>query len=125
MNRHERRALRASQPVNPGERKHYYLVAGEVVAKTAEGDAVPRRLNAILQLTEKEVTGAALGRAQQQLQLHFYDQMKDSTLQVVDVFLYGLSYLGLMTAEEFTPPKEMAEPTPVASTTDPDTTVLQ
>ena len=83
-------------------KKHYYLVHGSIVFTDKENEnPVKLDLNAILPTDTPNIDTKALGKAQQNLQLTFHKKMEDETLQVVDVILNSISYLGCMTHEEF------------------------
>lgn len=84
------------------KKQHYYLVSGEILYRLPGEDGVgTRRLNSILQLDENLIRHREIGRAQQMLQLHFFNQMGDAELQIADLFLYPFTYLGHMTEEDF------------------------
>lgn len=97
------------------ERRHYFLVAGELVFRTKESE-VPNavRMNTVVMSADGKLPAAQIGRAQQALQLHFFQRMQDPELKVVDVVILSLMPLGEFTPEEFnaTPPglekREMA-----------------
>lgn len=103
------------------KRTHYYLVAGEIIYTHADQpEAIGSiRLNTMLQVDTKIIRHLELGKSQQMLQMHFHNRMQDPKFEVKDVFLYGLSYMGLMTEAEFaTPPdgvQQQPGPTPIAN----------
>lgn len=83
-------------------KKHYHLVHGSIVFIEPENpNPVKLDLNAILPTNTQNITTAALGKSQQNLQLTFHKKMEDEKLEVVDVILNSFSYLGHMTSEEF------------------------
>ncbi len=88
------------------DKQHYHLVAGEVLFVNKDGNSGCVRLNTMLTSTDGNVPVRLIGKAQQALQMRFFEQLEDPDLQVVDVFLHGISHLGLMTAEEFSAPPE-------------------
>jgi len=78
------------------------LSLGSIVFVSPENEApVKLDLNAILPTETQNIDTAALGKAQQNLQLTFHKKMEDPELKVVDVVLNSFSYLGCMTHEEF------------------------
>lgn len=100
------------------KKSHYYLVSGEVIYTHPEvEDSIGTiRLNTMLQLDIKMIRHLELGKCQQMLQLHFHNRMKDPKYKVEDVFLYGLSYMGHMTEEEFATAPQGEQATPFAPT---------
>jgi hypothetical protein len=96
-------------PKGEQERLHYFLAAGKVVCvrKDEKGNDVlgEKELNCIVKTGVMGVNQTQIARAQQILQMRFYKEFgapKDT--KVTDVFLYGFSYLGHFTDEEFAPP---------------------
>lgn len=85
--------------------KHYYLVAGEILFRdpTEEGSSGlgSIKLNTLIVNEQPHVTAAHLGKAQQVLQMEMFKRLGDEKLQVIDVFIIGLSHLGLMTEAKF------------------------
>jgi hypothetical protein len=88
--------------VNEAEevKKHFYLVAGEIVFKTKEGEMGSIRLNALVVTNEPKFAVHQINLAQQALQMHFHKRHTDP-VEVVDVVMNGLMYLGLFTDKEF------------------------
>lgn len=105
------------------KKSHYYLVSGEIMYKhPAQADAIGNiRLNTMLQLERNIIRHRELGMAQQMLQLHFRNRVNDELIEVVDVFIFAISYLGLMTESEFQlapegqQEKAAGVPTPIAN----------
>ncbi len=85
------------------KKHHYYLVSGEIMYKHPEAaDSIGTiRLNTMLQLERNIVRHREIGKAQQMIQLHFFNRMNDPAFEVIDVFVYAISYLGHMTEGEF------------------------
>ena len=90
-------------PGKPEPKLHYYLVSGEILYKHPQAEEAigTIRLNTMLQLERNVVRHRELGKAQQMLQMHFFNRMNDPLFEIIDVFLYGVSYLGHMTDGEF------------------------
>lgn len=87
--------------------QHYHLVSGNVVFNTAdEQNMGSLALNTVLRSNEGNVPARAIGRAQQALQLQFFEKTGDPTLKIVDVVIIAVSHLGLMTEAEFNAPPE-------------------
>lgn len=96
--------MNAEQP-----EQHYHLVAGNVVFQTPEGPEQTMgslTLNTVLRGPTPNVPARQIGRAQQALQMLFFDKTGDPTLQVVDVVIISVSPLGFMTEAEFNAPPE-------------------
>ena len=93
-------------PTNSMPQKHYFLVAGNVVYKIDSGnqDQNPMgiiTLNGVI-TTHTQVLGVAdLNQAQQVLQHHFRAKTEDNTLEVVDVVILNIAYLGFQSENEF------------------------
>lgn len=97
--------------------RHHYLITGEIVFKARDMETVNgMRANGILLTENTNIGVAAIGKAQQVIQMNFFQKMNDPTLIVIDVIILGMTYLGHMTEEEFkrVPPgmvqKEMEKP---------------
>ena len=101
MNRQERRAKAATETA-----AHHWLIAGKILFQNQEGAQSEIDLNAIQTTTNQFFASPDIGKAQQQLQLHFFQKMNDAQLVVVDVFVYAINYLGYMTGTEFIPPEK-------------------
>ena len=83
------------------EKKHYYLVAGEIVFTDEEEKVNAIRLNGVTVMKDLEVNTRELGRAQQILQVNFAQRMGEIPYKVHDVVLTSFIYLGKMSQEEF------------------------
>lgn len=84
------------------ESKHHFLIAGELVFTQEGNDEVNAiRVNGVLLTDQTNLPVASLGKAQQVLQANFYERMKGQKVDVVDVILINITYLGQMTQEEF------------------------
>ena len=88
------------------KKQHYHLVAGEVLFVDKDGNSGCVRLNTMLTSDDGTVPVRLIGKAQQALQMRFFQNLEDTNLEVVDVFLHGISHLGVMTEEEFSAPPE-------------------
>ena len=97
MNRHQTRAAVATQ-----EKKHHHFFAGQVTY--SDGKSVSyAHLNCVLTSTDRVVQAKDIGKAQQILQMQFFKRFQGDAegIEVVDVFMLGISYLGLMTDAHF------------------------
>lgn len=89
--------------------QHYHLVAGNVVFNTAEGPnqmTGALTLNTVLRGPTKNVPARQIGRAQQALQMLFFEKTGDPTVEVVDVVIISINHLGFMSEAEFNAPPE-------------------
>lgn len=106
------------------DKKHYFLIAGIVLFSFPAGEgeeptisSVP--VNAIVRHDDINFPAAKLAKAQQNLHKSFIMKMPEEVhglLNVNDIVITNVSYLGLMTEDEFqAPPEGMAkvEVTPV------------
>ena len=90
----------------PMIQKHYFLVAGNVVYKVDSGnqDQNPMgsiTLNGVI-TSDAQILGVAdLNQAQQVLQHHFRIKTEDNTLEIADVIILNIVYLGFQSENEF------------------------
>ena len=89
------------------EQKHHFLIAGNVVFVNKEAGqpgSVP--LNGVLISDTSNLPARSLGKAQQVLQLNFFKNsgVDAKEVQVVDVVLLSLTYLGCFSEAEFNQP---------------------
>lgn len=85
--------------------QHGHLIAGEIVFTVGDddsGEVHAVRVNSVLWTPERRILATDLGRAQQTLQLVFFKRMQGAEIEVRDVVLLHVSYLGKMTPEDFT-----------------------
>ena len=59
------------------------------------------RVNGVMVDPGRDIPIRLLGKAQQIVQLNFHQRMQSETIEVLDVILINLMYLGHMTQEEF------------------------
>ena len=88
------------------EKKHHFLVAGEVIfiTKDENGDEVHSvRLNALVtnKSNNTNFPMRMLAKAQQALQAHLARKMDNQLPAVQDVVIQNICHLGYMTDEEF------------------------
>lgn len=83
------------------DKHHYHLVSGEVIFVTKDGNSGCVRLNTMLTSDDGTVPVRQIGRAQQALQMRFFERVGEPEAQVIDVFIVAISHLGVMTAEDF------------------------
>lgn len=87
-------------------RKHTYMFSGEVIFLYEEDGKISKRreqVNAIECTDEQKILPGNLGRAQVAMQQQVFNAMGDAYKNVkgvVDVFLYGFSYMGHLTNKE-------------------------
>jgi hypothetical protein len=101
-------------------KKHYFLIAAEIVfTGKGENDGLQSlRLNGVTTNKDKSFPAAMIGRGQQVAQMQFFKRMGEhvNEVEVRDVVLINVSYLGEFTEEEFnTLPPEMQPPAPGAA----------
>lgn len=85
------------------KRRHYHLYSGEVVFFDPETDmGSAMRLNAVFDTDDQNVRMRDVGKCQVEVQKLFYQKMQDPKLKILDVFCIGISYMGHLTAEDFT-----------------------
>lgn len=88
---------------------HHYLATGEIayLVKDAKGDDYVNRVlvNTLATLKDKNLTLANIGAIQQGLQKQLFNRTGEPE-KVLDVVITGITYLGHMTKEEFSPETE-------------------
>ncbi len=102
----------------PALKRHHYLFAGEVIFLQPDESIGNIRLNTVLRTTDEKVRARNIGEAQQALQMLFLRKMENVNVKVIDVFIFSVSYLGLMTEADFQKPPEgtkLEELIPVAN----------
>ena len=92
-------------------KKHHHLVTGKIIFELTRenqkenepADIHAIELNAVVTSLDGNISAQVLGRAQQQLQIHHMKRAGDQAqfIKVVDVIILAISYLGVMTDEEF------------------------
>lgn len=82
------------------KKQHYFLVAGQVIFHTKEGEPGQVLLNAIVTNDTRNFPVQLIGKAQQALQLHFFKKA-EPTCTVLDVPILNITHLGHMTEREF------------------------
>jgi hypothetical protein len=83
------------------KKQHYFLIAGQVIFHTKDGETGQVMLNGIVTNDTRNFPARLIGKAQQILQLLFFKKIEDPTVTVVDVPIYSVSHLGIMTEKEF------------------------
>ena len=83
------------------KRSYYFLVAGEILFHTPDGEMGQVRLNAVVMNDSDTVPSALIGKAQQVLQLNFFKMANDAENTVVNVIILNFTNLGRMTEEQF------------------------
>lgn len=86
--------------------KHYFLIAGNVVYKVDGGAKGTNpmgiiTLNGIITSDTPILGVASLNEAQQVLQHHFRVKTEDNTIEIADVIILNVVYLGLQSETEF------------------------
>lgn len=83
-------------------KRHYFLAATQVVFRTQDGEPGISEHNCVLDWPTRTVSVMGIGKIQQLAQLIFRKNVApDPSIEVKDVFILGISYLGLQTEEEF------------------------
>ena len=80
--------------------QHYHLVAGTAAFVSENGDIEHTNINTTLAGDERYVTAKQVGLAQQGIQMRLFERT-GGPVDVRDVFIVGISYLGHMTPEKF------------------------
>lgn len=91
--------------------RHHYLASTQVIY-IEKGIRNQMGVNALLVLDDKNVTQHAIGHIQQIAQITFYrisGKQHSPDLNIVDVFIQGISYLGHMTEADFMIRPELRE----------------
>ena len=86
--------------------KHYFLIAGNVVYKVDGGAKGSNpmgiiTLNGIITSDTQVLGVSALNEAQQVLQHHFRVKTEDNTIEIADVIILNVVYLGFQSEAEF------------------------
>lgn len=104
--------------------QHYNLFAGEVTFRI-EDDIHTARVNTIVTTKKSAISFSVIGQAQQQMQAFLHERMQNDAkaagiavppMEFLDVVILGITWLGVMTKEEFNAPPEgmtMAEQEPM------------
>lgn len=82
------------------EKNEYFLVSGKILFKNKEDKTGEVYVNSFIALPDKNINSKAVSGSQEILKNSF-ENNTDGTLEVIDIFLFGFSYLGSMTASEF------------------------
>ena len=81
---------------------HYWLVAGLVIATDKKGIRTKVGFNTLLTTAEGHVTRKDLAKAQETLSYRFLTETEQvKGREITDVYIQGISFLGLMTQEQF------------------------
>lgn len=80
--------------------KHFYLCSANVTFMPEEGAVSHATLSTAIAADEPRVTVRELARAQQGVQISLFGKLGQE-VQVLDVVIMSVSYLGEMTEEEF------------------------
>ena len=93
---------------------HYFLIAGEIVFHN-DGGINSVRLNAVATSNQSKIPARGVAVAQQACQ-HAFTQRMDGleNINILDVVIMSIVYLGEFTQEEFQAPPEGMEMQPVA-----------
>jgi actin-like ATPase involved in cell morphogenesis len=86
--------------------KHYFLIAGNVVYKVDGGtkDTNPMgiiTLNGLITSDTQTLGVTHLNEAQQVLQHHFRVKTEDNSIEIADVIILNVVYLGFQSENEF------------------------
>lgn len=86
------------------KQKHRYIVCGEILfsfEQDGETQISTVKANAVITTKFRNVTVKDLGQAQQILQLNVHRRMDGQVINVVDVVILSMSYLGFQTEKDF------------------------
>lgn len=82
--------------------RYHWLVAGNVISASKNGQARQRGLNVLIKTDEPHFTRENLAQAQQGLMRRFLTEgPQEKGAEIVDVFTLSVSSLGLQTEEQF------------------------
>lgn len=82
--------------------RNYFLVAGRIVFKEPDNDApLVLDLNAVATNESANIPSKLIAKMQQGLQIRFFEQLQNPSLQILDVVILNICSLGVMTKEEF------------------------
>lgn len=82
----------------------FYMAAVELAFHDAEMNVGTSKVNVLVRSPaedEGRITLKLLGRTQQQAQIQLAQKVKDPTIKVFDVIVLAISFLGIMTEEQF------------------------
>ena len=82
------------------ELHHYYMFAGNLAFVDSEGNAAVSNASVVVPTTDQRVTARDMARASQGLQMNLFQRINQQ-VQVIDLNIMSVSYLGHMTEEEF------------------------
>ena len=80
---------------------HYHLVSGLVAFKGADDRFGEVTVNAVIHSPDGNIGSAEMTLARVTLQTNFHNQFEGQDLEVVGVYLYGISNMGKMTRERY------------------------
>ena len=89
------------------KRQHYHLISALIMFvpkdEKAQGGYAPVPVNAVLTTAMKDLTRHDIGRAQQAAQMTLFGQLEGEAtkIQVLNVVITNMTYMGLMTQEEY------------------------
>jgi len=95
-------------------KQHYFLASTRIhFNKEVNGDTEygTMDMNVVLYRSKKNVSVAGLAKIQQMAQVLFHERVQIKEVDIVDVFILGISYLGNMSEKEFNT-VEVGEPAP-------------
>ena len=85
--------------------QHYWLVSGEVHFTLGDNTALHHKLNAIVKTGRHGFAHVNMAKAQQLLQMRLVNEQfpegPPAGFQIMDVYLAGVSHLGMMTEKQF------------------------
>lgn len=83
-------------------RMHHFLIAAELVFRRKGEEAIMSvRSNGVLISDNRDLPARSIGKAQQIVQMNFHGKMQDPEMEILDVVILNLPYLGHMTQEEY------------------------
>ena len=89
------------------KRQHYHLISALIMFvpkdEKAQGGYAPVPVNAVLTTAMKDLTRHDIGRAQQAAQMTLFGQLEGEAtrIQVLNVVITNMTYMGLMTQAEY------------------------
>lgn len=84
------------------QKKYYHLASTKVIFQDPEDNRVAEMdYNVVLETDSKNLGIKDIGTTQKNAQILFYKSMEKTDFKVIDVFIYGFSYMGHQTPEAF------------------------
>lgn len=88
---------------NPNKQSiHWWVITGQVMfRKDKDSDAQVQVLNGLINAEQNKFTQPMLEASQRRLQMHLHERTTPIVMEILDVCILQISYLGQMTRDEF------------------------